>query len=314
MEKVSTIEEIHQSLVAFDELKTRSLEERKGHARAIKNGKYFVVFENEERRIFAPGNVCIYKAEDSGQTRIKTAASLGIIDTIIGQRIRRGDIGYDQIDVAYMETCKELGVVPSKHRTLRAYWIYEKKLDPHEQISADIEEIENNKHLSETEKDALIKARRGQGKFRLDLKKRWGSACAVTGYRQDEVLRASHIKDWKSSGHMERLNYKNGLLLCANLDALFDRKLISFEDDGTMIVSSRIGIKERRQLGIPQGLRLPLTEEEKEFLRWHRKIARRLGNVVCFPLGMSCCFSSSVRLNFCASVSTTSPIRWELPG
>ena len=62
----------------------------------------------------------------------------------------------------------------------------------------------------------------------------------------------------------------NGLLLAAHLDALFDKKLISFTDDGEMVVSKLIGIVDQQLLGKPQRLRLSLNGTEKAFLTSHR--------------------------------------------
>jgi hypothetical protein len=143
-----------------------------------------------------------------------------------------------------------------------------------DELADDIRDIEQNAKLSSTEKDALIKARRGQGKFRVDLEVRWKGRCAVTGCVQSEVLRASHIKPWRQSDNGERLSHHNGILLCANLDALFDKHLISFQDNGEMIVSYRVGSKARAVLGIPRKLRLPLLPEEKCFLGFHRSAGR----------------------------------------
>jgi hypothetical protein len=56
----------------------------------------------------------------------------------------------------------------------------------------------------ETTREALVDARRGQGKFRRDLEKRWNDACAVTNCSIREVLRASHIKPWARSSNENR--------------------------------------------------------------------------------------------------------------
>ncbi|MGH7048141.1 MAG: HNH endonuclease [Stellaceae bacterium] len=48
------------------------------------------------------------------------------------------------------------------------------------------------------------------------------------------------MRPWRDSTHKQRLNPANGILLVANLDAVFDRFLISFDDDGHMRVSDRI--------------------------------------------------------------------------
>ncbi|MBV7433886.1 HNH endonuclease [Cardiobacteriaceae bacterium TAE3-ERU3] len=55
----------------------------------------------------------------------------------------------------------------------------------------------------ETERESLIKARKGQGKFRDELKKYWSNACAVTGCQAVDLLRASHIKPWCASDNTE---------------------------------------------------------------------------------------------------------------
>lgn len=86
----------------------------------------------------------------------------------------------------------------------------------------------------------LALARDGQGKFRMELLRIWGGACAVTGVTNSQVLIASHVKPWRNSDNRQRLDPNNGLLLCANLDALFDAYLISFADDGSMLVSEEL--------------------------------------------------------------------------
>lgn len=78
-----------------------------------------------------------------------------------------------------------------------------------------IQQIENS-DLSETEKDALIKQRVGQGWFREQLKARWGG-CAVTKCADTSLLIASHIKPWRlCTTRAERLSSDNGLLLSPN--------------------------------------------------------------------------------------------------
>jgi hypothetical protein len=84
----------------------------------------------------------------------------------------------------------------------------------------DLEEIMRDVP-DKSEREVLIMARRGQGKFRNDLFDQWGG-CAVTGCKVPEVLRASHIKPWKRcAGKEDRLDPHNGLLLSATLDALW---------------------------------------------------------------------------------------------
>ncbi len=98
----------------------------------------------------------------------------------------------------------------------------------------DIKEIAGRDNLSDTEKMILIKARLGQEKFRKNVINKWGGheLCALTGCSVKEVLIASHIVPWRAcTGEQERdrLDGCNGLLLCANVDKLFDQYKISFE-------------------------------------------------------------------------------------
>ena len=91
----------------------------------------------------------------------------------------------------------------------------------------------------ETERQAVIAARRGQGVFRALLDEHWGS-CAVTACATRALLRASHIRPWRECGNADRLNPDNGLLLAAHLDAAFDQGLISFAEDGRILVHARL--------------------------------------------------------------------------
>lgn len=120
-------------------------------------------------------------------------------------------------------------------------------------IEADLRELDSSV-LEETTRTALIDARLGQGRFRKELLRIWDGACAVTGCRVEAILHASHCKPWRASDNAERLDPNNGLLLVANLDALFDAGLITFGDDGSMQVASRVPSKERQTLGLCGGL------------------------------------------------------------
>ncbi len=111
--------------------------------------------------------------------------------------------------------------------------------------------------------------RRGQNKFRENLMRIWGNACAVTGVACREVLRASHVKPWSESTPRQRIDGNNGLLLSANLDALFDRGLITFDDCGQMQVSTRLDPANRQALGLPSPLRF-LPKELVSYLKYHR--------------------------------------------
>lgn len=124
--------------------------------------------------------------------------------------------------------------------------------------------------LSATERQAITKARVGQGMFRQQLLEMW-QGCAVTDIRLQNVLRASHIKPWRFSNNSERLDPYNGLLLLPQYDQLFDKGLISFDDRGTLIRSRAIKRLEPRKLGIDVNDRLrALSKQHRSFLEYHR--------------------------------------------
>jgi putative restriction endonuclease len=136
---------------------------------------------------------------------------------------------------------------------------------------ANAEELINRRDdISETEKIQLTKARRGQGKFRervMELEK----SCRVTGVAQAEHLRASHIKPWKYSNDAEKLDGNNGLMLSPHVDHLFDRGYISFEQDGTVLLSPKMdaGIMNAWDLGNLSGVG-QFRSAQQVYLRFHR--------------------------------------------
>ena len=127
-------------------------------------------------------------------------------------------------------------------------------------------------YVTSTEIERLVRQRVGQDVFREALMKYWGGACAVTGVAVPEVLRASHCKPWaECESDSERLDVYNGLLLSANLDALFDRGLITFDDAGGIMISSLLTEEARTSLLLAEGQRLRwLAAPHAPFLAYHR--------------------------------------------
>jgi len=123
-----------------------------------------------------------------------------------------------------------------------------------------------------TEVERMVRQRVGQDAFRQAMLDYWGSACAVTGIAIPEILRASHAKPWAEClSDAERLDVFNGFLLSANLDALFDRGLISFDSLGGLLVSGQINDEEKRRLRLDCQMSLRwLAEEHLSYLAWHR--------------------------------------------
>jgi hypothetical protein len=136
-------------------------------------------------------------------------------------------------------------------------------------LAEDLATLEADGTLLPTEREALAKARIGQGRFRLALLRRW-HGCAVTGCTIEALLTASHVKPWRDSTNIERLDPENGLLLVPTLDRLFDRGLITFAMDGSMVPSPLLPPAEKKRLSLKGKLRYKLSKGEKAFLAHHR--------------------------------------------
>lgn len=125
--------------------------------------------------------------------------------------------------------------------------------------------------LSSSEIQALVLARKGQGRFREQVIAQHCS-CIVTGISDTRILKASHIKPWRlCSTSTERLDPRNGLLLTPNMDQLFDRGLISFNDDGSIILSSTLSTRDTSAMGLSARTiaRTPLREHFL-YMAYHR--------------------------------------------
>ncbi len=124
--------------------------------------------------------------------------------------------------------------------------------------------------LTETEREQIVKSRVGQGEFRRNVIRLWGS-CSVTGLVNIGLLRASHIKPWKNSTNEERLNPFNGFLLTPNYDVLFDKGYITFKNDGQIIISKKISSFVLEVFDVKEDLKLRnVYPKNKEFLNFHR--------------------------------------------
>ena len=134
-------------------------------------------------------------------------------------------------------------------------------------------EVRNDRDLDETTRRAVIEARRGQGRFRLSVEA-LEHRCRISGVSDPRLLRASHIKPWRPcSSTAERLDGNNGLLLCPNVDHLFDRGYISFGNKGDVLVSPLIDAAQVALLGVATAAPLQVgrfNSRQTGYLAFHR--------------------------------------------
>jgi putative restriction endonuclease len=134
------------------------------------------------------------------------------------------------------------------------------------------EQVEGDTSVNDTEREAIVRSRRGQGLFKqrvMEIETR----CRITGVQNVAHLLASHCKPWRDSSNEERLNGENGLLLTPSIDHLFDRGFIGFEDSGTLIVSPVAHRPSLQRMGVETNQTItvgPFTAGQRRFLDYHR--------------------------------------------
>lgn len=182
---------------------------------------------------------------------------------------------YGEVLTKHFSNC-EYKETPKSHSTgyvraikyLREFMIYKKYILSESEEIKYIEEITSN--LDNTEKERLVKTRIGQGVFRAKLINREGK-CEICGLKIEELLIASHCKPWCKSNDNERIDEDNGLLLCPNHDALFDKGFITFDDDGKIRISSLIPREDYDILNIKNDKKIILSSNRIKYMSWHRK-------------------------------------------
>lgn len=123
------------------------------------------------------------------------------------------------------------------------------------------------------DKEVIAKARVGQGKFRQDVMSVWNDTCAITGLNIRELLIASHILPWQLSNPHQKVDKFNGLALSPNIDKLFDKGFISFDDKGKILIKNSLSADTLEAVGVDKNMTIKnLTKEHLAYLKEHREI------------------------------------------
>ena len=132
------------------------------------------------------------------------------------------------------------------------------------------ERLVRYKKPNETERKGMITSRVGQGYYRQQIMEKWNGECPITGIDLKSILIASHIVPWKEATDEERLDVENGILLSPLYDSLFDRHLISFSDEGKIVISGKITEENRIRLGLSDTIKIKVTLGMIPYLTRHR--------------------------------------------
>jgi len=134
-------------------------------------------------------------------------------------------------------------------------------------IKAEINSV--SEEPEETLRDQIVKSRIGQGIFKQRLRA-LEEKCKLCGIDNPDFLRASHAKPWRVSNNKERLDQYNGFLLCPAHDFLFDKGLISFRDDGLILISPILEDHNRVLMNVHEEMKINILEGHKTYLKYHR--------------------------------------------
>lgn len=179
-----------------------------------------------------------------------------------------------KVQQAYLfEISRELFEVLQKHSDVKVSMLGElKPYFANNNALDDIHEVNivQRVNIGPLEKENLVKSRRGQGIFKTNVKM-IERKCRVTKLSDRDFLMASHIKPWKDSNDVEKIDGNNGLLLSPHVDKLFDSGLISFSDNGDLLLSSKLNLEVLRIWGIDKKLNAGVfSAEQMVYLKFHR--------------------------------------------
>ncbi len=269
---ITDLDQLFANVAMLDAVRTDPVSSNKGaYLSLIKRGTCFLPYATADGIAFAPSRFIGYAGNNFARHAANEARdgrlTNGAINTVLGH----APVLELALEELYQQFCARLGFAPSQTGTFgvaRKYWL---TADMRERLDLLAEQkVVEDPTLTATQKEQLIQARIGQGAFRDALLDHWQSRCCVTDCAIRPVLRASHIKPWRASSNSERLDRFNGLLLVANVDALFDRFLISFSDTGEMLIGSGIDRDDLIALGCDPDRRIAVTAGHSPYLEWHR--------------------------------------------
>lgn len=152
------------------------------------------------------------------------------------------------------------------------YWTYGNPNDSDNFLRKKLNREKNiiKRNLKQKYKEGKIKYRTGQEQYRKDLINIY-KECQLCGMENNSQLVASHIKSYKESELDEAIDFNNGFLLCKQHDGLFDRGLITINDEGELVFSPKLSDNDRILIERSGYKKIDINKEQKKYLDWHRK-------------------------------------------
>ena len=233
------------------------------------------------------------------------AHGIGCAENEVFHKLRRSVFKSDEIILLLEKKGTEKNIYVMFNKNPKFYTLigeYDESWEKHLRIQGkqSLLQLTLKENLSEEEKE---KTRNNQNKWRKKLAEEMMSYTTV----DDEVFcpmtyvsgnfssvgtlfRASHIKAYNECTPDEAFDVNNGILISANADALFDKHLITIEEDGTIKLSYLVeneGPKFKQELKLTEKtFKAILNEKREKYLKRHREvfeemeIKRKQGNCI----------------------------------
>jgi hypothetical protein len=276
---VTDLDQLFANVAILDAVRTDlASSDKAAYLSLIKRGTCFLPYATPDGIAFAPSRFIGYTGNSFARHAANQARDGRLTNAAINTVLGHAPVLEPILEDGYQQFCARLGFAPSQTGTFgvaRKYWLTADMRDRLDLLAE--QKVVEDPTLTVTQKEQLIQARIGQGAFRDALLDHWHSRCCVTDCTIGPVLRASHIKPWRASSNIERLDRFNGLLLVANVDALFDRFLISFSDTGEMLLGPGIDRDDLIALGCNPDRRIAVSAGHSTYLKWHRVEFRERG-------------------------------------
>lgn len=121
--------------------------------------------------------------------------------------------------------------------------------------------------------------RNGQQSFRRQVADNFDHRCCITGIVTKTLLVASHIKPWSESTPSEKTDVRNGLYLNKLHDGLFDRHLMTIDEDMRVVYAESVRQENTDDVfesffGKFEGIRMrnPVKSIDEAYLEEHRRV------------------------------------------
>jgi predicted restriction endonuclease len=191
--------------------------------------------------------------------------------------IRSNDKSYDIFRTIILPIITTLSILKLETDNKEIFFLFRPFIDYFEDSRGQIkiineqeEQIKQSQNIQEKEKEIIIQARKGQGKWRESLIDEL-SCCIITKVNDERLLIASHIKPWVNSNEEEKIDKNNGLLLTPTYDKLFDRGFITFLKTSEVLVSPYISNYNIGKLKIPSKCDIIFNTKRLSYLEYHKE-------------------------------------------